>query len=234
MSKYSEFPDNLLHAFIDGQLPGPDRERLLTAMETDPALADRICGLQRTKAWVNLAFEEVHATPRPLPALRSGRNWPRLFGLAASLLLLATGAVLGWMLSPSAEPLQSVVLRDLEAGHHKVLLHIDRSDRERFDEILDGAEQLLKNYKERGFEVEVVANAGGVDLMRADVSPYAVRVSRLLEEHDNLRFIACINTLQRLKDNGITPVMIERTRHDTTAIGHIIHRLQEGWAYIRV
>ncbi|MDV3239737.1 MAG: hypothetical protein LOY58_12915 [Gammaproteobacteria bacterium] len=233
MSMRDEFSDTQLHAFIDGQLHGRDRERLLAAMESDPALAERICALQRTKAWVNLAFEDARAPQHPLPRTSGGR-WIRIFGLAASLLLLASGFLLGWLTATSPEPLQSVVLRDIEAGHQKVLLHIDRADPERFDEILDGAEHLLRAYRDQGIAVDVLANAGGVDMLRADISPYAERVARMLREYDNLQFVVCANTLQRLKEKGVTPVLIEHTRQDATAVGHIIRRLQQGWTYIRV
>lgn len=234
MSMDDEFSDSRLHAFIDGQLHGRDRERLLAAMESDPALAERICALQRTKAWVNLAFEDVHAPQRPLPHTSGGSRWIRIFGLAASLLLLASGFLLGWLTAASPEPLQSIVLHDVEAGHHKVLLHIDRADRARFDEILDSAEHLLRAYRGQGVAVDVVANAGGVDLVRADVSPYAGRIARLLREYDNLQFIACTNTLQRLKEKGVTPVLIEHTHQDATAVEYIVRRLRQGWTYIRV
>src|SRR5690606_31855004 len=117
-----------------------------------------------------------------------------IFGLAASLLLLASGFLLGWLTATSPEPLQRVVLRDIEAGHQKVLLHIDRADRARFDEILDAAERLLRTYRNQGIAVDVLANAGGVDMWRSDVSPCAERIARMLRDYDNLQFVACTNT----------------------------------------
>lgn len=234
MSAHHEFSDNLLHAFVDGQLQGEERKRLLSAMEADADLSERVCALHRTKEWVNIAFEGVQAPQHSLRKIPApfNRNW--LCGLAASM-LLATGFLLGWTVSSSAqEPLHAVVLRDLEAGSHKVVLHIDRSDKARFDEVLDGAEELLRNYRDKGMEVDVLANAGGVDLLRADVSPYAQRVARMISEYDNLHFIACTNTLQRLREKGIQPLLIDHTQQDSTAVEHIIHRLQQGWAYIRV
>lgn len=235
MSARHEFSDNLLHAFVDGQLQGEDRKRLLSAMEADADLSERVCALRRTKDWVNIAFEGVQAPQHSLRKIPApfNRNW--LCGLAASMLLLATGFLFGWTVSSSAqEPLHAVVLRDLEAGTHKVVLHIDRSDKARFDEVLDGAEELLRNYRDKGMEVDVLANAGGVDLLRSDVSPYAQRVARMISEYDNLHFIACTNTLQRLREKGIQPLLIDHTQQDSTTVEHIIHRLQQGWAYIRV
>lgn len=238
MSAAQDFPDPLLHAFVDGQLHGADRERLLAAMESDLPLRERVCALRRTKEWVNLAFESAAPPARgrqriPLHA----RSRPGLCGLAASLLLLTAGFLLGWLAQDAQdarEPLSSTVLRDIEAGKYKVVLHIDRSDSARFEEVLDSAEQLLKAYRDNGVEVDVLANAGGLDLLRVDVSPYARRIAHLMGEYENLRFIACANTLQRLQKKGIKPVLIDPSRTDTTAVEHIIRRLQQGWAYIRV
>lgn len=234
MSAHEVFSDNTLHAFVDGQLQGDERKQLLSAMETDAELRERVCALRRTKEWVNLAFEGAKAPQHPLPNISGTAGWSRLAGLAASLLLLASGFLLGWMASTTNEPLHTVVLRQLEPGNHKVVLHIDRSDKARFDEVLDGAEELLRDYRDKGMEVDVLANAGGIDLLRADVSPYAQRVARMMREYDNLHFIACTNTLQRLREKGIQPLLIDHTQQDSTAVEHIIHRLQQGWAYIRV
>lgn len=238
MSNEQDFPVNQLHAFVDGQLHGADRERLLEAMETDLQLRERVCALRRTKEWVNLAFEDASAPDRERRH-RMARGWSRQgwCGLAASLLLLAAGFLLGWFVQDAQrahEPLGSVVLRDIEAGNYKVVLHIDRSDNARFEEVLDGAEYLLKAYRDNGVEVDVLANAGGIDMLRVDVSPYAQRIAHLMGEYDNLRFIACANTLQRLQEKGVKPILIGQSRTDTTAVEHIIKRLQLGWAYIRV
>lgn len=234
MSAHEEFSDSLLHSFVDGQLAGDTRERLLAALEEDMGLRERVCALHRTKEWVNLAFEGVQAPRHPLPLASGGTRLIRMFGLAASVLLLTVGFLLGWLSSTSQESISSVVLRDIQAGTHKVVLHIDRSDPSRFTEVLDSAEEMLRTYQDQGVEIDVLANAGGIDLLRADVSPYAERVARMMREHENLQFIACTNTLQRLREKGITPVLIDRTQQDSTAVEHIINRLQLGWAYIRV
>lgn len=238
MNTERDIPDNILHAFVDGQLEGPDRERLLAAMETDIPLRERVCALRRTKEWVTLAFETAQAPTRSRqqPSRRSVSR-QRLCGMAATLLLLIGGFLLGWFTQQSQhshEPLSSVVLRDIEAGNYRVVLHIDRSDATRFEEVLDGAEYLLRTYRGKGVQVDVLANAGGIDLLRVDVSPYAKRVAHLMGEYENLRFVACANTLQRLQEKGIEPILIDPSQTGTTAVEHIIERLQQGWAYIRV
>lgn len=233
MSIQPTFSDNSLHAFIDGQLDDSEREQLLAALETDAELRERVCALRRTKEWVNLAFADARATPHPLPRM-AVQTRLRLWAAAASLLLLTCGFLLGWSTTASNEHFTSVVLRDIAAGNYKVLLHIDRSDNNSFDEVLDGAELLLKHYRAQGIQVDILANAGGIDLLRMDVSPQARRIARMMRDYDNIHFIACTNSLQRLQEKGITPVLINQTQQDKTAVEHIIMRLQQGWTYLRV
>ena len=233
MSAQPSFSDNSLHAFIDSQLEGSERERLLAALESDAELRERVCALRRTKEWVNLAFADAHATPRPLPRMKAHTRL-RLWAAAASVLLLCCGFLLGWSVSTHNEHFSSVVLRDIASGNYKVLLHVSRSDNNSFDEVLDGAELLLKHYREQGIQVDVLANAGGIDLLRVDISPQAKRIARMMRDYDNIHFIACTNSLQRLQEKGITPILINNTQQDKTAVEHIILRLQQGWTYLRV
>ncbi len=228
------FGDDELHAFVDGQLDSARRERLLAAMEMDEGLREQVCGLRRTKEWLHLAFEE--ARPPRHRVERPGGRWPRLGGLAAGLMLfLAVGFTAGWCLRPVPEAgVSSVVLQDVAASGYRVVLHIAEADPAKFEAVLDDAEQLLRQYREQGIEVEVLANAGGLDMLRVDVSPYATRVARMMSEYDNLTFIACSNAVKRVLERGQKPLLINGTHTDTTAIDHVIQRLREGWSYIKV
>lgn len=228
--KTPEFSDDELHAFIDGQLDPVGRKRLLAAMEADPQLREQVCELRRTKEWMHLAFEE--ARPPRRHAERPRRRM-RLGGIAAGLVFLAVSFIAGWSLRPVPEAgVNSVVLQDVVASQYRVVLHIAEADPNKFEAVLDDAEQLLRQYREQGIEVEVLANSGGLELLRVDVSPYADRVARMMNEYDNLSFIACSNAVKRLKQGQ--KLMINGTHTDITAIEHVIRRLREGWSYIKV
>jgi len=228
--KMPEFSDDELHAFIDGQLDPVGRKRLLAAMEANPQLREQVCELRRTKEWMHLAFEEARPPQR---RVERPRRRVRLGGIAAGLVFLAVSFTAGWYLRPLPEAgVNSVVLEDVVASQYRVVLHIAEADPNKFEAVLDDAEQLLRQYREQGIEVEVLANSGGLDLLRVDVSPYADRVARMMHDYDNLSFIACSNAVKRLKQGQ--KLMINGTHTDTTAIEHVIRRLREGWSYIKV
>ncbi|WP_297528047.1 hypothetical protein [Thiohalobacter sp.] len=226
------FSDDELHAFVDGQLDTHGRERLLAAMEADPRLREQVCELRRTKEWMHLAFGEAHP---PRHGGERPRRRVRLGGVAAGLVFLAVSFFAGWHLRPVPEAgVNSVVLQDVVASRYRVVLHIAEADPGKFETVLDDAEKLLRQYREQGIKVEVLANAGGLDMLRVDVSPYAARVARMMNEYDNLTFIACSNAVKRVQERGQKALLINGTHTDSTAVEHVIQRLREGWSYIKV
>jgi uncharacterized protein len=237
MTPQREFADSLLHAFVDDQLEAGDRARVLAAMEADALLRERVCELRRSKEWVRLAFDEVRAPPRRSSRVGVRGRWLKSTqGLAASVLLMVGGFLLGWFAQQipstgaSAPGLEVV---GVEAGGHRVLLHIDHADPTRFLAVLEDAEYLLETYRDQGVKVDVLANAGGIDLLRADVSPHALRIAQMIGTYPDLRFLACANSIARLREQEITPILIDRVNTSGTAVDHVVDRLQRGWTYIR-
>jgi intracellular sulfur oxidation DsrE/DsrF family protein len=79
-----------------------------------------------------------------------------------------------------------------------------------------------------------VAHAGGLDLLRDDVSPVKDRVMTLMQQHHNIHFLACADSIGTLREQGIDPDFITGVNADGEAIDHIIQRLQDGgWKYIK-
>ena len=101
---------------------------------------------------------------------------------------------------------------------------------------LNEVQELMGLFPRDQLQVEVVANAGGVNLLRADVSPYKARVEELMRKYPNLAFLACSNTVAKLKRKlGPGRVdLIPNIRVGPTAVNEIVTRLQEGWIYIKV
>ncbi|MFO8152061.1 hypothetical protein [Thioalkalivibrio sp.] len=238
MTGYRSFSDSMLHAFVDAQLEGADRERLLTAMESDADLRDRVHELRRSKEWVQLAFEDIRAPARPAHrGTAARRGWIRpSHAVAASLLLGLGGFLTGWFVQEIQRPghalAGAVLAAQEEAGSLRVVLHIDRSDAEGFVSILDEAERLFASGRGTPVAVDVLANAGGLDLLRTSVSPHAERIAEMSREYENLRFLACANSIERLREQGIEPVLVKEADTSTTAVDHIVDRLHRGWTYI--
>lgn len=119
----------------------------------------------------------------------------------------------------------------------KVLIHLSHGDAARLGQALDEIEALVQYYRTNGqtARIEVVINGEGLALVRADVSPYVARVKRMQEEYDNLAFVACQNTIDRLKrDKGITAHLLPGVSVIDSGVAQLMRRQHQGWAYIQV
>jgi intracellular sulfur oxidation DsrE/DsrF family protein len=152
--------------------------------------------------------------------------------------LLAIGTLGGWTLYPqfgaSNEAANMAAVGQVQ--REKIILHISKSDPGQFTAALDYAEKFLTEHKTKGHQVDVVAHAGGLDMMRADVSPIREQIVAMMDKYDNIHFIACAGAIKMYtKKNGIAPVIIQGVGTDYTAFDHIVGRLQTGgWKYIKV
>lgn len=218
-----------LNAFVDGQLDSGSRRAVLEAMEQDTSLREQVAGLRRAKDWMQAGFN----TAQPATPARPDRGISRLslkYGIAASLvaaLIGLTGAFTGYL----AGSQQQVAFTE---NPDQVLLHLDESDPARFQAVLDYAENFLEKHHNSGTRVEVITNAGGVDLLRTGTSPYQARIEQMLNRYDNLEFIACSNALRNLRAMGVEAHLLKGVEHDRTAVDHIVRRLRDGWSYRRV
>lgn len=176
-------------------------------------------------------FADVQPEDRPLP--KSGARFGRFStGIAASLLAIAIGAGGGMLGYASAE--RDGVTVAGQQDPNRVVLHIDDSDPAHFQTVLDYAENFLEENRDRGTQVEVVANSGGVNLLRTGASPFEARVRELSKQYSNLHFVACMNSLRNLRREGIEPVMFDGVHSGKTAVDHIVQRLHDGWTYQKV
>ena len=223
--------DATLTAYIDGELDAARQNAVLAAMEHDKNLSERVCSLRRTKDWMRTGFGSATPPPRDLP--RRGIPWRLLRGgLAASIMLMAIG-IGGGLLGYVYAERDTTTVADA-SDPNRVVLHIDDSDPEHFGLLLDYTENFLQENRDKGVQVEVVANSSGLDLLRANHSPYERRVRELSEKYSNLQFIACMNAIRNLKRAGDDITLIDDVHTGETAVDHIVKRLQQGWTYKKV
>jgi intracellular sulfur oxidation DsrE/DsrF family protein len=119
----------------------------------------------------------------------------------------------------------------------KVLIHLSHGDAVRLGQALDEIEALVQYYRANGqtARIEVIINGEGLALVRTDVSPFVARVQRMQEEYDNLAFIACQNTIDRLKrEKGITAHLLPGVSVIDSGVAQLMRRQHQGWAYIQV
>ncbi len=224
--------ERVLHAYVDGQLGDEERRRLLYRLQADDDVRARICELRNTKEWVKFSFEGETAPTRSLPKGYAPTWDGPLLRIAATILLAVLAFGAGWMGHSMQGPdPQKMALGN---GSQHVILHIAQSDESRFSGLLARVEQILQQHSAAGVQVEVVANAGGLDLMRTASSPHTDSIRRMVASYDNVRFVACSVGLQKIQQAGLDTTLIEGVSADKPAADHLIQRLSEGWTYIRI
>lgn len=236
--------DEILQAFVDGELGVSESESLVARMREDSDLAQRVCSLRSLKGMVQLAYARPPAPPR---GARSAPRRRLVRHCAFGCLMLAAGLG-GWAargleidtaatarLLVGVDGYQAVSLaREIDPS--RVLLHLDSAAPDKMRAVLDHAERLLDDAerRRRPLELEVVANSRGIQLLRVGHSPHAERMARMKQRHVNLQWVACGQSIARYASEGQSVDLLPTTRTAPTAIGEIVTRLQQGWTYIRV
>ena len=238
MSMANTYSDEKLQLFVDDEMNSSDRAEFMEAVSNNDELSNSVCELMQLKDALRLAYSEPpksrHGATHRGTAFQS-RAW---LNAVAAVLLLAIGTLGGWMLYPqfgaSSDAIHIAAVD--QAQTEKIILHISKSDPEQFSAALDYAEKFLIEHAAQGHQVDVVAHAGGLDMMRADVSPIREQIIALMDKYNNIHFIACAGTIKRYtQKNGVAPDIIQGVGTDDTAFDHIIGRLQTGdWKYIKV
>ena len=136
-----------------------------------------------------------------------------------------------------AVPVAPTPSADDTAAETKVVIQVNSAGAIHHRQALDEIESLLRHYRDTGVNarLEVVINGDGLNLVRADTSPYAERIERLLQKYENLTFAACFNTIERLKrEQGVTTRLLPGVIVIDSGVAQIMRRQQQGWAYIQV
>jgi len=220
-------------AFVDGELDQADWGRIAEQLGRDETLRAEVCEIRTVKDLVQGAYAVPPQAPRHGAA--SGRRWAAI----AALCLVSAGA--GWLLHAALTPgiseteaalAEGTSLR--EVSNERVVLHVSSSRRATLQTALDDVEEVLRASAQRGrrIEIEIVANSSGLDLLRADASPFPARIVALHAQYPNLTLVACNQTIDRLREKGITVHLLPGVQSAPTALDQIVKRLQGGWAYV--
>ena len=236
--------DETLHAFVDGELDVAESETLIARMRDDQELAQRVCALRSLQSMVRLAYAEPPVVVGRPPVVHRRQRVQRC---AFGCLILLAGLSGGWALrgfepqAVAARPAvvpggYQVVSLARQADPNRVILHLDSAAPAKMQAVLDQAERLLDEAGRQGraMQLEVIANSRGIDLLRAGHSPFAQRMASMKQRYANLNWVACGQSIARLRSDGEKVVLLPATRTAPTAIGEIVSRLQQGWTYVRV
>jgi intracellular sulfur oxidation DsrE/DsrF family protein len=232
--------DDRLNALIDGELAPVDAEAVLERMRADPAVRERACEIRLAKELVRHAYAGIAAQPRSRSS-SAAVGWP--WRVAAAALLCSLGALLGWTArqaydnaaDPAAQIERHAATADA-ADADRVVLHVGSAAPDKWRAVLDHAEGILEAARAAGqtVAVEIVANGGGLGLLREDVSTQAGRIAALRAAYPSLALIACGQTAQRLREAGVDVRLLPGTVVETSALDEIVRRMQQGWTYVRI
>ena len=223
----SQIDELVLTAFIDGELEPDEYERVIRAMEVDPALRQRVDILRRAGDLMRLGFGRVD-TPACHTDRAAGR-WVNPGRWAASLVLLFVTALVAGLGGYEAGR-QAGAPADAD---RRLVLHISESSPAQFAVALEYTRRFVQEASP-GSEIAVVANAGGLDLLRADVTRFRDRIDSLITGYEQVQFIACANSIRKLRRQGVEPSFIEHVDTSQPAFDQIVRRLEQGWSYRKV
>ena len=233
MNDARKFSDEHLNAFVDNELGAQECDEILTAIASDAELGQRLCELRSAKELVRHAYGRVPDARRP--ASRRVAIWG---GALAASLTLVVGVLIGWLGHQAVVPQESPggmaawSGRLFAAEPARILIHLDSSRSEQMDAALDLAEAYLA--KAGNAHVEIIANNRGLDLLRARTTPYAARIAGIKSHHERVGFIACGQTIARLKGGGEDVALVPEAAVTRTAIEHVAERVQQGWTYLKI
>lgn len=239
--------DELINSFVDGQLSADENNRILEAINADPELGAQICDVQRLKALVSHSYERPpktsHQHAHGVSKLLKYRS-----ALAAGL-VLSVGTLSGWFAHNWWDPadiqsgkqavyyVQPSQIAAKWTGQQKVVLHIGSSDPMKLKAGLDHAEYMLNSYRQAGrpIQMELVVSGNGLDLLRADISPFAERIKTMKQTYSTLDFIACRQTLDRYREKGMAVKLLPEAKlQSSSALDEVMLRLQQGWTYVSI
>ena len=123
-----------------------------------------------------------------------------------------------------------------EGVAHKVAIHVDQNDPQVMNMALNNAANVASYYESQGdtVTIEMVTYGPGLNMLIADKSPVAQRISAMALEVDNISFSACANTMAGMKKkSGHDVVLLSEATVVPSGVVRLIELQEDGFAYVR-
>ena len=234
--------EEMLNAYLDNELDEKDSQFIELQIQNNAQLQQRVERLQNIKINLRTAYSSV--TPPMRHVISPYRKSNLLPTSLAASLILSIGLASGWYThgyintttENNSSHLLGIKLEQLQPQDNKIIIHLAQNDSALFDEALTKAESLLMRFAamNQPGEVHILANSYGMDLLRKDKTPYQQRISNMMLKYNNVEFVACTNTIKRLKSAGKNTDLLPGVKVHGPVINEIISGLQNGWTYIKV
>jgi intracellular sulfur oxidation DsrE/DsrF family protein len=244
----TEYSDEHISAFIDGELDQEERVRLLLAEQEDEELARRINEARMLKEKVQLAYLDFAQDTERSNATKCSSLIARHRSLVAGFLLLVGVAALftsvvnrndditqTLQLMKDTPPIMATSIAGAVGSHNRVVIHVSAYDEAGFETAIDEIEALLSQRKTASaLNIEVIANGQGLKLLDAKTSGLALRLERLSQQFDNLDVVACAKSLAQLASSGEPVNLLKSILTTPSAPQQIARRTSEGWIYLKI
>jgi len=249
MKKSQSVPDELLHAYVDDELDAEERQYVLDVQVKDAGIEKEICELRKLKDLLKSArpVKEEITGALHFPKKKYYLFNHRLVAMPV-LLLLVLLVVAGIFFNQGKESrvkniamiypdVKEFIETHTESRSLKLVLHINRADRDSAKHLFAQLNYLLQTTQDnnRMLRVEVVASGPGLSLVRKNKSPYPEKIREIRNHYDNVVFVACQSTLDRLVKVKNKEIQILPDAMITTSGPELIElRKSQGWAYIKI
>lgn len=249
MNKTLSISDELIQLFIDDELDEQERQYVLDVQLREPAVAREISELRRIKDLVKAVRPDSDEMPDVcyIPKQRRILFNYRCAAVSVMLILLSVFVTGLYLEQGEMAKIEKVAATypDVNSylGSHpgnqamRVVLHINRANHETANDLFVQLQQLLqtKENNNRMLRVEIIASGPGLSLVRKNISPYPEQIRKIRNKHDNVVFVACQSTLDRLMMSINKKVQL-LPEAMLTASGPDLVRLRktQGWAYIKI
>ncbi|MEJ2619870.1 MAG: hypothetical protein P8163_06300 [Candidatus Thiodiazotropha sp.] len=242
----SGISEELLNALVDNEFTPEEQAEKLAQVRRDKVASVELNHLRELKESVRLAYADP---PQPNHEPYKMKLLHRPYAIAVSLILFSVGFLLLHNLSfpmPWSDSERLILLDPIGQGDRpatasdnsmRVVFHVQNIDHISPGELLDDVESLIEDFQARGetIRVEVVAHGDGLGLLRSKLSTEQQRISQMVKAYPTLTFVACLNTIQRLKvEKGIEVLLLPEATTTESGVAHVVRRQKEGWIYIQV
>lgn len=233
--------DEDLHRLVDGEIAADERAELHAALKNDEELSIRACEIARQKDLVRLAYTGVN--PPQAPRVKASRIWAVAASIVIALILVvpASRYILQEQLPPRLVLLDpdgsGKQLADPTRDETRIVMHLKARGVAQTGEILDELEWVLEAFRQEGkpIRVELVAQGEGLELVRKGFSQFPDRIRELADRYDNLTFVACQNTIDRIsREQGVEVDVLPQVVITNSGVNHVAKRQTQGWAYIHI
>ncbi len=248
MSSSEYLSDEILNAYIDQELDDLEMIRVQALLAQNPGLQRRLHVLQQLKMMVQAAKPGDIQLSSYVSTVNQKNN--RCQVAVAAMVLVFAGWMM-WAMFPlsehvpmnisTAQGIEQITTKKLfdsaqNRAAVKIVLHIKRNDKQAGETLFEQIDMLLAAAERRqiAVRIEVLANGDGLALLRQDMSPYAQKIHAMQNRYDNVVFIACGDTIKRLKLSLADLKLFPEVMVVTSVKQQISLRQSQGWNVIKV